>query len=166
MTEPLLMEDLLLNSLAWIMALCAGLMAGIYAAFSCFIMRSFATLETALAIAAMNAINTVILKSSFMLLFFGSTLTALLMVIVGLWRWGEPGADSVLTAGVIYVVGMFIITAAVNVPLNNTLARVSGDGEEAARTWARYLKRWTLWNTQRTIASLATLFICIKMLSS
>lgn len=162
---PLLMEGMLLTALAWIMALCAGLMAGIYAAFSCFIMRSFATLDTARAIAAMNAINTVILKSSFMPLFFGSTLIALLMVIVGLWQLGEPGADRVLTSGGIYVVGMFIVTAAGNVPLNNALARVS-DGEEAAQTWAHYLKQWTRWNTLRTIASLATLVICIEMLSS
>lgn len=160
------MEGVLLTSLAWIMALCAGLMAGIYAAFSGFIMRSFATLDTARAIAAMNAINTVILKSSFMPLFFGSTFIALLMIIAGLWQWGEPGADRALAGGVTYVVGMFIVTAAGNVPLNNVLARVSGDGEEAARTWAHYLKRWTRWNTLRTIASLATLVICIEVLSS
>ena len=59
---------------------------------------------------------------------------------------------------------MFVITASVNVPLNNALARVSGDGDEAAQTWAHYLKRWTRWNTLRTIASLATLVICIDLL--
>ncbi len=160
------MEGVFLTSLTWIMALCAGLMAGIYAAFSGFIMRSFATLDIALAIAAMNAINTAILRSPFMPLFFGSTVTALLMVIAGLWQWGEPGADTALASGVIYVLGMFIVTAAGNVPLNNALARVSGDNDEAARTWAHYLRRWTQWNTLRTIASLATLVICIEMLSS
>lgn len=160
------MESVLLTSLAWVMALCAGLMAGIYAAFSSFIMRSFATLETARAIAAMNAINTVILKSSFMPLFFGSTLIALLMVIAGLWQWGEAGADRAVAGGVTYVVGMFIVTAAGNVPLNNALARVSGDDEEAVQAWSHYLNRWTRWNTLRTIASLATLVICIEMLSS
>lgn len=160
------MESVLLASLAWIMALCAGLMAGTYAAFSVFIMRSFSTLDTASAIAAMKAINTVILKSSFMPLFFGSTFIALLMTVAGLWQLGEPGADKVLAGGVTYVVGMFIVTAAGNVPLNNALARVSGDGEAAARTWAHYLKRWTRWNTLRTIASLATMIICIEALSS
>lgn len=160
------MEDMLLDSLAWIMALCAGLMAGTYAAFSSFIMRSLATLDTERAIAAMNAINTVILKSSFMPLFIGSTVIALLMVIAGLWQWGEPGADKVFAGGVTYVAGMFIVTAVGNVPLNNSLARVSGGDEAAAQTWAHYLKRWTRWNTLRTIASLATLVICIEVLRS
>lgn len=159
------MEGALLTALAWTMALCAGLMAGTYAAFSSFIMRSLATLDTARAIAAMNAINAVILKSTFMPLFFGSTLVALLMVIVGLWKWGEPGAGSAIAGGVTYVVGMFVVTAAVNVPLNNALAKVSGGGEEAAWTWADYLERWTRWNTLRTIASLVTLVICIEALS-
>lgn len=159
------MEGMLLTALAWIMALCAGLMAGVYAAFSSFIMRSFASLETAPAIAAMNAVNTVILKSSFKPLFFGSTIIALLMVIAGLWQWSEPGAAEAVAGGVTYVVGMFIVTAAGNVPLNNTLARVIGDGEETERAWADYLNRWTRWNTLRTIASLATLVICIEMLS-
>lgn len=159
------MEGALLTSLAWTMALCAGLMAGTYAAFSSFIMRSFATLDTAQAIAAMNAINTVILKSAFMPLFFGSTFIALLMAMVGLWQWGEPGADQALAGGLTYVVGMFVVTAAGNVPLNNALARVSGGGEEATRTWSHYLKQWTRWNTLRTIASLATLVICTEGLS-
>ncbi|MEM8499728.1 MAG: anthrone oxygenase family protein [Pseudomonadota bacterium] len=161
---PVLIEELLLTSLAWTMALCAGLMTGIYAAFSGFIMRSFSTLDTACAIAAMNAINAVILKSLFIPLFFGSTFIALLMVIAGLWQWGEPTSNGLIAGGLIYVVGMFIVTVAGNVPLNNTLAKVKGD-EEAARIWVHYLRRWTRWNTLRTIASLATLVICIEVLS-
>lgn len=160
------MEGMVVTALTWIMALCAGLMAGTYLAFSGFIMRSLAALDTARAIAAMNAINATILKSSFMPLFFGSTIIALLMVVAGLWQWGEPGADRAAAGGVTYVVGMFIVTAAANVPLNRALAGVSGNGEEAARTWALYLKRWTRWNTLRTMASLATLIVCIELLSS
>jgi uncharacterized membrane protein len=148
------------------MALCAGLMAGTYFAFSGFIMRSFSTMDTMGAIAAMNAINVTIQKSLFMALFFGSTIIGLLMVVFGFWQWGNPGADRSLAAGVIYVVGMFAVTVAANVPLNNALARVSSGGEEAARTWGHYLNRWTRWNTLRTIASVATLVICIELLSN
>ncbi len=160
-----MIEEFLLASLAWAMALCAGLMAGIYAAFSAFIMRSFATLDTADAIAAMNAINTVILRSSFMPLFVGSTLIALLLILVGLWQWGEPGANEAFSGGLIYLFGMFIVTAAGNVRLNNALAKVAGDDEEAVQVWLDYRKRWTRWNTLRTVASLSTLIICIDILS-
>ena len=52
----------------------AGLMAGVYFAFSGFIMRSLDQLGASQAADAMNAINEVILRSWFMVLFFGSTL--------------------------------------------------------------------------------------------
>ncbi len=155
------MDNTMFASLAWIMAICSGLMTGTYLAFSGFIMRSFARLNTAAAIAAMNAINTMILKSPFMPLFFGSSIVASLMLLVGLWHSGEPGAGLAIAAGLTYGLGMFVVTAAANVPLNNTLARVSGDDEEAERTWKHYLQRWTRWNTVRTIASFATLVLCL-----
>lgn len=160
------MDNTIFASLVWVMAICSGLMAGTYMAFSGFIMRSFARLNTAAAIAAMNTINTVILKSSFMPLFFGSSVIALLLLLVGLWHWGEPGAGLATAAGLTYGIGMFVTTAAGNVPLNNALARVSGDDEEAERTWATYLERWTRWNTVRTVASLVTLVLCLDLQSS
>ena len=71
-----------------------------------------------------------------------------------------------LTGGVIYVLGMLVVTI-FNAPLNNALAAVDPAGAEGAAIWARYLKAWTLWNHQRTIASLAasvlfTAAICLK----
>ena len=158
------MESTVLAILTWVMALSSGLMAGTYLAFSGFIMRSFATLEPDRGIAAMNAINVTITKSAFMPLFFGSTLIALLMAGAGLWQWGAPGSGRALVAGLVYVIGMFVVTAAANVPLNNELAGVAGDDTEALQVWANYLTRWTRWNTVRTIASLATLAICIDLL--
>ncbi len=159
------MDSMIPVALTWILAVSSGLMAGTYLAFSGFIMRSLASLGTAQAIAAMNAINEKILGSSFMPIFFGSTLVAAGLSLAGLWHWGEAGADRAFTGGLVYIVGMFVITAARNVPLNNALARVSGSGEEAARTWADYLRRWTRWNTLRTVASVVTLIICIDLLT-
>ena len=159
------MDTTLATSLAWIMALCSGLMAGTYFAFSGFIMRSFASLGPARAVAAMNAINSIILKSAFMPLFFGSTVIGMLMALLGFWQWGEPGAGLAVVAGLTYVIGMFVLTATANVPLNNALAKISGDSDEAAQAWAHYFNRWTRWNSVRAIASLATLVLCIELLS-
>lgn len=157
------MDNTMFASLAWIMTICSGLMAGTYLAFSGFIMHSFARLDTAAGIDAMNTINATILKSSFMPLFFGSSIIALLMLLVGMWHWGEPGAGLAIATGLTYGVGMFVVTAAANVPLNNALARVSGDDGEAERAWMHYLRQWTRWNTVRTIASLATLVLCLQL---
>ena len=84
------MEATVATSLAWIMALCSGLMAGTYFAFSGFLMRSLASLGTAQAVAAMNTINSIILKSAFMPLFFGSTVIDL-AVMPNLIRYIENG---------------------------------------------------------------------------
>lgn len=153
------------EALAWIMAICSGLMAGIYLAFSVVIMKSLATLTPDKGIEAMNAINRVILKTAFMPLFFGSTVIALLMLATTAWFWGELGAAAVLAAGLIYLLGMFCATAIFNVPLNNSLAEMNGTGEDAVRTWNRYLKHWTRWNTSRTVWSLATFVICLDLLA-
>lgn len=153
------------TALAWIMAICAALMAGIYLAFSAVVLPSLATLRSSEGIAAMNAINRVILKTAFMPLFFGSTVIALLMVLTSLWYGSEPGAGATLVAGLVYIAGMFGVTAARNVPLNNRLAAVRGGGAEAEKLWHDYRTRWTRWNTTRAVCSAATLALCLDLLS-
>jgi uncharacterized membrane protein len=80
----------------------------------------------------MNAINTVIVQSPFLPVFLGSTLTAAALAVLAPFRWDEPGAALWLTGGVLYVVGMFVVTAVFNVPLNNALAAVQA-GDERGR---------------------------------
>lgn len=154
-----------IDMLAWTMAISSGLMSGIYLAFSVVIMKSLATLDPSSGIAAMNAINKLILKTLFMPLFYVSTMIALVMTLTGLSSWGETGAAAAFTAGLIYLLGMFAMTAVGNVPLNNELAKVSGNGEEAVSTWNKYLIRWTRWNTVRAVSSLATMVICLDLLA-
>ena len=154
----------LFSSLAWVMTICSGLMAGVYLTFSVVIMRSLAMLDTSQGIAAMNSINREIVKTAFMPLFFGSTIIAALMVVAGIWQWDSAGAEGVLAAGLIYFFGMFVTTATANVPLNNQLDRVEGEGEEARQMWATYLSSWTRWNSIRAAACTATMIICIALL--
>jgi len=141
------------TGLLWATALSTGIMAGIYFAFSTFVMQSLAALPRSQGIAAMNSINDVILSSAFMPLFFGTTLAS---VVLGIWggvRWGDPGSWAMLAGAIVYVIGMFVFTAAFNVPLNEALAKVDPHGAEAAPTWSHYLTRWTAWNHARTAAS-------------
>ncbi|MFC4350109.1 hypothetical protein ACFOW6_00995 [Fodinicurvata halophila] len=37
--------------------------------------------------------------------------------------------------------------------MNRELAVVQAERDEAAKTWARYLKVWTVWNYVRSLAS-------------
>lgn len=137
------------QSLLWFCALGCGLIGGLYFAFSAFIMRALASIDAAAGIAAMNAINTVILKSLFMPLFLGTTLASAALVVIGFLRLGTSGAVMLIAGGAVYVIGMFVVTMAFNVPLNNALLRAD------PATWREYLATWTSWNHVRTVASLA-----------
>jgi uncharacterized membrane protein len=160
------MSSLLITVLLWAVALSSGLMAGVYFAFSGFIMKALDDIETAQAITAMNAINRVILRSSFMPVFFGSSIISLLLIVAAFVYWDEAGAGLALIAGMVYFVGMFVCTAVFNVPLNNTLARTRVTSDNAQQDWSHYLNNWTKWNHLRTVSSLVTCVLCIWLLTN
>ena len=147
------MNDTVTHSLLWTAAVSAGVMAGVYFAFSTFVMSALARLPQSAGVSAMQSINKTILSSPFMPLFFGSTLLSLGAIGLGVWHWGAPGSMFMAVGGAVYVVGMFVCTAAFNVPLNNALWMVGPQSAEAAPLWSTYLHDWTLWNHVRTIAS-------------
>ena len=159
------MSSSLVTALLWATAIGSGLMAGIYFAFSTFIMRAFGSIDTSQAVAAMNSINDVILRSLFMPLFFGSTLISVALIVVALLNWGAIGAGLMLIAGAVYLLGMFGCTVAFNVPLNNALAGVNGNDVDAERFWSHYLSTWTRWNHIRTLSSLISCVLCVWLLS-
>jgi len=143
----------LVTGLLWLSAIGCGLMAGLYFAFSTFVMTALGRIDQAAGIAAMNEINRVIVQSLFLAVFMGSTLTCFVLAVLAPFRWSEPGAALWLAAGVLYVAGMFVVTMLFNVPLNNALAAVQPRSGEAGALWARYLSDWTWWNHVRTVAS-------------
>lgn len=149
------MTQFVINALLWICAIGCGMMAGLYFAFSTFIMTALGRIPQAHGISAMQSINVVIQQSLFMPLFFGTTLAALLLAGLALLRLNEPAGMAMLAAGILYVAGMFVSTIVFNVPLNNALDAVDPSSADAAAVWTRYLKDWTFWNHLRTIGSAA-----------
>lgn len=160
-----MLDSLIALSLT-IAAIGAGLMAGVYFAFSGFIMRSLDQLGAVPATDAMNAINRVILRSWFMALFFGSTLLYAVLAAAAVFDTDLAGRWLLFTAGLIYVVGMFLCTALINVPLNNRLADAGNDDNAKAETWTHYFKHWTRWNHLRSLCSLLTIVLSIHYLVS
>ena len=121
----------LVTGLLWFSAVGCGLLAGLYFAFSTFIMTALGRIDQAAGISAMNSINVVIVQSIFLPLFMASTFASLLLVVLSLFRWSEPDAWLMIAGGLLYVVGMFIVTMMFNVPLNNALAAVQPATSEA-----------------------------------
>lgn len=156
----------IVTGLLWFAALSCGLLAGLYFAFSAFIMRALGRIEHSAGVAAMNAINADILRSLFMPLFLGSTLVSLALAIVALLRWGRAGSIEMLAGGILYFVGMFLVTMLFNVPLNNRLMSASPATVEGVGLWHDYLRRWTAWNHVRTLASTAALALFIAAIAA
>lgn len=159
--------NLVITVAAIIALLGSALVAGIFFAFSSFIMRALANLPSSEGIAAMQSINVVVLNPSFLGTFIGTALTSILVAVLAVVGWGTPAAHWYLAGALLYVLGTFLVTARGNVPLNNQLAAVSALDPGAVRTWEHYLDRWTTLNTIRTgAAAAASLLLALGLMQN
>ena len=143
-------------------ALGCGLIAGVFFAFSSFVMKALARLPATQGIAAMQSINIVVINPWFLGVFLG-TAAACLFLIVAMFIWEMP--DGIYIGSLLYLIGTIGVTRAFNIPRNDALARVDPTSAEGARLWANYVTSWTAWNHVRTAAALAaaawfTIILC------
>ncbi len=131
------------------------LIAGIFYAFSTFIMQALGRVPVPEGIRAMQTINTAIINPFFLGIFMGTALLLLVIAVAAAMNLGQPGAVLFLAGAALYVLGCFAVTMALNVPLNNALAAADPASAEGAAVWARYLRDWVFWNHVRTAAALA-----------
>ena len=142
--------------LTLVTALGCGLVAGVFFAFSTFVMRALARLPAAQGIEAMNSINVTVISPWFMLAFLGTALASVVLVIAAFVEWGDPYAVFLLVGGLLYRVGVILLTGRYHIPRNNALAALDPNDPDAERQWHRYVKTWTAGNHVRTIAPLAS----------
>jgi uncharacterized membrane protein len=136
-------------------ALGCGLVAGVFFAFSTFVMAALRRLKPEEGIAAMKSINILVVTPVFMTALFGTAVASLALAVWAVISWGERYAALVLAGGVLYLVGTVGVTMVCNVPLNNRLATVHAQGADAGSYWNEYVTKWTAWNHVRTVAALA-----------
>lgn len=151
------------SAILWAAAIGCGLMAGVYFTFSAFVMRALTAIPVARAVDTMNSINRVIVSSAFLPLFFGTTIASGLLV--GSAVFLSPATLHAAIGGGIYLVGMFVCTMAFNVPLNERLAALNPDSDQAALFWPIYKQTWVRWNHARTVASTAATALFIYTIS-
>jgi uncharacterized membrane protein len=142
-------------SLTLIAALGCGLVAGVFFAFSTFVMPALARLQPPQGIAAMQSINITAINPLFMLAIFGTAAACILLAVSSLFKWQQPSAVYLLVGSLLYLIGAVLVTGVLHVPLNDALATVKPDSPEGAALWTKYLTDWTLWNHVRTIAAIA-----------
>jgi uncharacterized membrane protein len=147
--------DGLLFALTLFAALGCGLIAGVFFAFSAFVMKAFARLPPGEGMAAMQAVNVAVLNPLFLSVFLGTAAASVVAIVFSWLRWHEAGAVYLLAGGLLYLAGTFLVTTVFNVPRNNALAAVAPTDPNGASLWGSYLASWTAWNHVRTIAALA-----------
>jgi len=141
--------------LTLVTALGCGLAAGVFFAFSSFVMKALARLPSPQGIAAMQSINIEAPTPLFMAALLGTALACVAVAVSALFIWDEPAAVYMLVGGLIYLVGTILLTIVYHIPRNDALASIDPDGVDAANHWQRYVTGWTAWNHVRAAAALA-----------
>ena len=149
------MTNKLLFALTLFSALGCWLMAGVFFAFSTFVMKALAWIKPEQGIAAMQSIDAAVPSSLFGMTFIGTAAACAALAVFSLFRWHKPGTRYLLAGSLLYLAGSFLVTMIFNVPENNLLAAVDPASGEGARLWVGYVSSWTAWNHVRTAASIA-----------
>ena len=142
------------DTMTFTAAISSALVAGVFFAFSNFVMAGLGRIKPDEGIAAMNSINITVINPLFMLALFGTGLLCLVLAASAFTSWELIGGKLTLIGSTIYLIGCVGVTMFFNVPLNNALAAVPLGTPEATSLWSRYLSDWTTWNHVRTVASL------------
>ncbi len=141
-------------ALTLVTALGCGTIAGVFFAFSTFVMKALARLPPEEGIAAMQSINVLAINSWFLAAFLGTAVLCVVSMVAAAVQWSEPFAIFLLLGGLAYLAGCFLVTMVFNVPMNNALAALPPTAPDRAARWTAYLANWTTWNHVRTVASL------------
>jgi uncharacterized membrane protein len=123
-------------------AIGSGVVAGVFGAFSGFVMPALDRLAGDGGAAAMRSINVTAVRPPLMIAMFGTAAVSVAAAVVA------PGASTLLGAAS-YLAGVVGVTVAANVPLNDRLAAGQLD-------WSSYRRPWTRWNSVRTAAAVAS----------
>jgi uncharacterized membrane protein len=143
----------IVNIFATLTLLGSALIAGVFFAFSNFVMKALAAVPSSQGITAMQSINIVVINRSFLGTFFGTAVLSLVMAGLAVKGTGSAATFFFLGGALLYLAGTFLVTVLGNVPLNNQLAAVSPTDAASDDTWKHYLDRWTMWNHVRTAAA-------------
>lgn len=136
--------------------LACALVAGVFQAFSDFVMKGLISASPSSGITAMQMINITVFKSVFIVMMLG---LAPSLVFFSIYAYVyQPASISlwVIIGTAIYVPSVFLVTMFGNVPMNNTLARTDHTTLQAKEYWHTYVTDWTRWNHARTFGALAS----------
>jgi uncharacterized membrane protein len=133
----------------------SGIMAGFFYAYSFSVMWGLDRADPRHAIGSMNGINIAVQNPVFLPFFVGLPLLLIAATVLYIMAGQMPAFWLFAAATLIYIIGAFGITIAINVPMNDELGRIAvpTDLEAARDIWTTYSYRWVPWNHIRTASS-------------
>jgi uncharacterized membrane protein len=134
-------------------AFAMALVAGVFMAFSDFVMRSLRVAAPGAGIEAMQQINREVYGSVFLVGLLGLVPVSLGLVAYGAIFMSGPAAGWIIAGVLIYFTGTFLVTMLANVPMNKRLDHMAVSAPETREYWQVYARRWTRWNHLRAAAS-------------
>lgn len=141
------------RSLTAAAAIGAGLSAGVYLAFSTFVMPGLRKQPPVHAISAMNSINKAAPSNPLlMLVLFGTGIMCVLLIIARFQHRGDSAAGWQIAGAVLYLLSVLILVG-YHVPHNDELMEVDPNAAGADATWSHFSSAWMAWNHVRTLAA-------------
>ena len=140
----------------------SALISGLFFAYTFSVNPGLHKLDDKIYLMAMQNINREILNPVFYSGFLGAPLLLIASTIL-YFDLSSPKFYLILTAGLSYIIGVFIITGTKNVPLNNQLDSfdiASASSEAIHRMRLCIEGPWVFWNNIRTAFSFITL-VCL-----
>jgi len=134
-------------------ALILALIAGVFMAFSDFIMRSLRAATPEAGVEAMQQINRKVYRSVFLVWLLGMAPISAALSLYAFVYIDGPAQPWWIAGGLIYLTGTVLVTMLGNVPMNQRLDAMTTKGPDTQRYWGTYATVWTLWNHVRTLAS-------------
>jgi uncharacterized membrane protein len=134
-------------------AITSGVCAGIFYAFSSFVMSALGDLPAGQGISAMNSINRQAPTFWFMVVLMGTAVTGAVLGVYGVFHIHRPGAVLLVVGALAYLVAI-VMTGAFHVPRNDRLLGMDPESAAAADYWRTYLSEWTWGNHLRVLGPL------------
>lgn len=144
--------------------LLTGLIAGLFFAFQCSIINGLGALGNREYLLSFQSINKVILNPAFMISFMGPVIILPITCYINYKTGSSDLFPYLLASTLIYLIAVFGITIACNVPLNDILDGFNIQSATDTQLQDMRLKfeaNWNKWHLVRTIASIISFLTLI-----
>jgi uncharacterized membrane protein len=151
-------------------ALLCSLVAGFLFAFAVVVMPGIRGLDDGSFIRAFQVMDRVIQNNQplFVFVWVGSVLALLAAAVLGIWVLKGVDRLLIIATALVYLLGVQLPTATINIPLNNRLQRLDpATMDETTRRHVRddFELRWNRWNAIRAAWASLTAILLVLLLT-